>query len=425
MPTRRELLLSGARLGLGGAAYSALGVPGRALASQAGSDRKFIFVFAQGGWDPTRVFADAFDDRAVSMEPGAERGIVGNIAFVDHADRPGVRSFFEANYASTVVFNGVMVRSIAHEICTMLAMTGTTSGMSADWPAAIAGAERDAYTLPHLVLGGPSFPGDLGVAVARTGSNGQLEALSPRRAWSWTDQDLGTLARAPTEGVVDRYMARGAAARTRAARNTSERALVREFEVAQAHLSDMKEPPWSVDFTGGADLDGQIQMAIDVLSMGVSRCITLNTGTGAAWDTHANNDTLQSPLWESTFRGLGQLVKMLRETPGQKEATLADETVVVMLSEMGRTPALNAFLGKDHWPYTSVLLHGAGVAGNRVIGSFDKCYYGRNVDPVSGDDADSGQVLSAEAVGATLLALADLDPAAYGSGVAPICGALA
>ena len=78
-----------------------------------------------------------------------------------------MRTFLEAWHARTVVFNGLMVRSIAHEICTMIAMTGTTSGLRADWPAILAGEERDRYTLPHLVLGGPSFPGDLGVAVLR------------------------------------------------------------------------------------------------------------------------------------------------------------------------------------------------------------------------------------------------------------------
>ena len=48
------------------------GVPGAALATTP-SNRRFVFVTAFGGWDPTRVFAPMFDSPHVSMEPDAER----------------------------------------------------------------------------------------------------------------------------------------------------------------------------------------------------------------------------------------------------------------------------------------------------------------------------------------------------------------
>jgi hypothetical protein len=91
---------------------------------------------------------------------------------------------------------------------------------------------------------------------------------------------------------------------------------------------------------------------------------------------------------------------------------------------MGRTPLLNQTNGKDHWPYTSVLMIGGGLTGGRVVGGFDDAYYGRLVDPSTGDTTDEGEVLSAEAVGATLLAMADIDPEPYVSGVAPLQGVL-
>jgi len=424
MLNRREFLRNGAHLGVGGAVLAAAGLPARSFAATPASGRKFIFVFAQGGWDPTRVFATEYANSAVAMEPDGALATVGNLSFVDHPARPSVRTFFEANHADTVVFNGVMVRSIAHEICTMIAMTGTTSGVSPDWPAAIAGADREAFTLPHLVLGGPSFPGSLGVAVARTGASGQLEALLSRRALGWTDTPVGSTMKAPSEKVVDRWMARRAAARADASRSALERSLTQDYAASLAHLEDLKDLAWSIDFTAGADLDAQAQVAADALSMGVSRCVTLNAGTPGAWDTHTNNDALQSPPWESTFAGLGQLLERLRQTPGTSAATLAEETVVVLLSEMGRTPALNGFAGKDHWPFTSMLLWGDGLVGDRVIGGFDPNYYGFNIDPASGDVSDGGEVLSAEAVGATLLALADVDPAEYVD-VDPIMGVVA
>src|SRR5688572_17013974 len=114
MISRRNLLASSAGL-------AAFGLPSP-VSAISGGGRKLVFVFNPGGWDPTRVFADGFD-LAVDMEPDAERATIGGIGFVDHAARPAVRAFFEAHHARSLVLNGILVRSIAHEICTMIALT--------------------------------------------------------------------------------------------------------------------------------------------------------------------------------------------------------------------------------------------------------------------------------------------------------------
>ena len=165
MHTSRRSFLTSSLAGLGvGLSLGRSLWPGVARAGVGASKRKFIFVFAQGGWDPTRVFAPEFSNGNVAMEAAAERAVAGGLAYVSHPDRPSVDTFMQAWHDRSVVFNGVMVRSIAHEICTMLAMTGTTSGLTPDWPAILADQDRGSFTLPHLVFGGPSFPGNLGVA---------------------------------------------------------------------------------------------------------------------------------------------------------------------------------------------------------------------------------------------------------------------
>ena len=51
---------------------------------------------------------------------------------------------------------------------------------------------------------------------------------------------------------------------------------------------------------------------------------------------------------------------------------LLEETLVVIMSEMGRTPRVNASGGRDHWTYCySVLLAGAGIRGGTVYGASD------------------------------------------------------
>ena len=51
---------------------------------------------------------------------------------------------------------------------------------------------------------------------------------------------------------------------------------------------------------------------------------------------------------------------------------LLDETLVVVLSEMGRTPKINANAGRDHWTFCfSVMLAGAGIRGGTIHGASD------------------------------------------------------
>ncbi len=414
---RRQLLLSSA-------AFAALGLPAASRAVP-GNQRKLVVVFAPGGWDVTRALAPELDNPNVAMEPGAERATAGGLTWVAHPDRPNVDAFFGQHHRETLVLNGVMVRSIAHEICTMIAMTGTSSGTAPDWPAIVADTDRQGYTLPHLVLSGPSFPGDKGVAVARTGLAGQLQGLVSGEVEEWSRLPVAAPDRV-TEAVVDRYLLRRAEARAASFATERERAQVEAFRDSQRKLGELKDLRYGIDFTASLLLADQARVAVDALAQGVSRCVTLSYAgaQGQGWDTHADNDAQQSPLWDELYAGLLQLMVQLRSRPGASAATLADETMVVVMSEMGRTPAINATNGKDHWPYTSAMLVGPGITGDRVVGGFDEAFYGRPIDPGSGDTTESGTVLSAESLGATLLTYCDVDPGPFVSGVEPLRGVL-
>lgn len=382
---------------------------------------KFIFVFAQGGWDATRVFADGFDIPGVSMEAGASRAEIGGISFIDHPSRPSVAQFFSQYYENTLIINGLLVPSIAHEICTMLAMTGTSQGTAPDWASILGEHQRDLYTLPSLVVGGPSFPGPYVEAVARTGVQQQLDHLISGQALTRGDIPVLPL-RAPSERIIDRYMLRRANAEAFNARTLHAQRLADGYHASLEKLTDLKDLQFVMDFTGGASLDAQSDVAIDALSLGVSRVVTISAPGN--WDTHGNNDALQTPLWENTFAGLGILMEKLARTPGEYGTSLADETTVVVLSEMGRTPSLNAQNGKDHHPITSCMLVGPSVTGNRTVGGYDSQFFGQPINPNTAELSTSGQVLSAEMLGATLLHLGGIDHTQYVRGVSPLYGIL-
>ena len=413
-------------LGASGAAAAAAGLtPGRAARAStvSAADRKFIFVVNYGGWDPTRVFATEFDNPAVDMERYAEAGMEGDLLYVAHDDRPSVTEFMQRNAEQVLLVNGILVPSIAHENCLRLSMTGTTATTRSDWPAMIADAASAEYPLPHMVIAGPSFPGALGGVVTRTGSSGQLQGLLSGDIISWSDT--------PTEGpgwraedVMDRYMARRFSAAADGARVARDQALLGALERSHERAQTLKDLLNVMDWSGGTSFANQLKMATDALALGISRCATLSFSY-YGWDTHTQNDLYQSMNFEMLFGGLNDLMDALRVTPGTAGGSLADETVVMVLSEMGRTPQLNGSDGKDHWPYTSAMLVGPGVTGGRSIGGLDSYAYGKLIDFDTGEvDADNGRNLSVDSLGATVLTLAGVDPEEFMPGVPAVTGVL-
>jgi hypothetical protein len=86
-----------------------------------------------------------------------------------------------------------------------------------------------------------------------------------------------------------------------------------------------------------------------------------------AWDTHERNFPI---LRDNHLPHLDQVYSALMQDLDCRG--LLDETLVVLMGEMGRTPKINANGGRDHWTYCySVLLAGAGVRGGSVYGASD------------------------------------------------------
>ena len=85
------------------------------------------------------------------------------------------------------------------------------------------------------------------------------------------------------------------------------------------------------------------------------------------WDTHSNNFTqlkqVNLPNLDQTYAALlGDL----------NDRGMLEETLVVMMSDMGRTPRVNGSAGRDHWTFCySVVFAGAGVRGGTVCGTSD------------------------------------------------------
>ncbi|MBN81380.1 MAG: hypothetical protein CMJ70_14695 [Planctomycetaceae bacterium] len=100
------------------------------------------------------------------------------------------------------------------------------------------------------------------------------------------------------------------------------------------------------------------------------------------WDTHRRNfDILRDHRLPVLDRAYSALCEDL------DERGLLDETLIVVMGEMGRTPKINKFAGRDHWSFChNVLLTGAGVKQGHVYGSSDRIGAYPAADPVGPED---------------------------------------
>jgi uncharacterized protein (DUF1501 family) len=402
--------------------------PARARAASAvsASDRRFIFVTTMGGWDATRVFADLLASKAVDTEPEASATTAHGLTYVDHPDRPSVRAFYESYGDKLCIFNGVYVSSISHGSAIRLMLTGTVTAKESDWATRIAADRGDDFVIPLLVIGGPNFSGANGVHVGRTGLVNQLEGLLNGEIVAEADVPV-VLPSVDGQNRVDEYLAWVAGERQLSPKSDVEAARLNSYSIALERARSLKQLGTDIDLSSDTPFENQCELAARVLNAGLSRCVAIthpDMRKQIEWDSHNVNDESQNGLFESLFSDLIDLQTLLEATPGNVAATLAEETVVVILSEMGRTPYLNGSAGKDHWPYSTLVMYGAGVVGGQAIGEYDDNQIGQTVDLDSGGLSDKGEQIDLTHIGATLLTLAGMDSAAEGLNRDPIMAAV-
>jgi Protein of unknown function (DUF1501) len=111
----------------------------------------------------------------------------------------------------------------------------------------------------------------------------------------------------------------------------------------------------------GRNTAGQrLLMARRLVGAGV-RFVNLTYG---GWDMHANITKSMQNQMPNLDQALSTLIRDLDRTG------LLETTLVMVSSEFGRTPKINATAGRDHWPKVfSVMLAGGGIKGGLIYGS--------------------------------------------------------
>ena len=406
------------RMALTGMALSPLMLRS-APAAPISPERKFLFLFAPGGWDFSYVFAPLFHNTWVDTDPGSTTSEAHGIPFVDAGTRPAVRQFFQDYGDRSCVINGMEVRSITHSVCTRLVFTGTTRPEADDFGSILAAHSTQDRVLPHVILSGPSYGYRYASQVVRMGPDGQLASLLDAR--SLDNMNLETaLPTEDAEAVVQAYLRdRSAAAHAEGHSGWNGR-LNRLHNDTLTKLQALEDG--QVDLTFDQSGTGaQVSHAVRLLSEGLARCVTVQHAGfwDIGWDSHSTN-SYQDSHFQLYFEAVNEAMAALDTATSVSGNRLADEVTVVLISEMGRDPRLNAQQGKHHWTHTSAMLVGSGIQGGQVIGAYNDSVMSSPVDLMSGDVHDSGTYLLPSHLGATLLALGDVDPTPYLGDALPI-----
>jgi hypothetical protein len=102
---------------------------------------------------------------------------------------------------------------------------------------------------------------------------------------------------------------------------------------------------------------------------------------GYSWDSHIHSDDVKKHLLPGLDQSLSALLADL------EERGLLDETLVVCLGEIGRTPRATGTFGRGHWSYCfPAVLAGAGIRGGIVHGRSDKDAAYPAEHPISPED---------------------------------------
>jgi len=252
-------------------------------------------------------------------------------------------------------------------------------------------------TVPHALQSGwlnralgsaaPVGTRQSGVAL---GQNVPLVMRGPAEVTSWSPSKLAGLDEDTLARITDLYardpllsvrLADALAADAMVAQNGRLDAMAQEMAAAPDSPSmSPAASPAPKSLAPGADRYAEIvHAAAGFLRQESGPQVAVFDTTG--WDTHANEGGAEGQL-AGRLAGLDKGLARLREELG---STWKD-TAVLLVTEFGRTAAINGTRGTDHGTATMAFLIGGAVAGGRVIADWPglssrALYQGRDLAP--------------------------------------------
>ncbi len=129
----------------------------------------------------------------------------------------------------------------------------------------------------------------------------------------------------------------------------------------RANIFDTTQlPAKELDRYGRTEFGQHMLVARNMLEAGV-RFVKV---TSYGWDTHGDNFNASASLVPKFDRAFASIIEDLAASG------LLETTLVIAMSEFGRTPRINGHVGRDHWPEAwSIAMAGCGVKAGAVVGA--------------------------------------------------------
>lgn len=207
------------------------------------------------------------------------------------------------------------------------------------------------------------------------------EDLRPPALEFPADLDVDRLSRrAALRGVLDRAVAGAEATRDATMDGHFYNALgLLGSPAVRAAFDISREPAGLRDNYGRTKIGGRCLLARRLVEAG-ARFVLVDYGYdpeyGNLWDNHAVPVQNQPHISEMAKRGYHvagldkAFAALLHDL---RDRGLLESTLVVFMTEFGRTPRINSNGGRDHWgPAGSIFFAGGGVRGGQAIGATDK-----------------------------------------------------
>ena len=341
----------------------------------------FVFVQADGGWDPTS-FCDpkANTSGELVINHWAERDEIrqaGNIAYAPFARNA---AFFEKYHRRMLVINGVDAQTNSHTVGIVHNWSGRNSEGYPTTTALLAAHYAPDLSIPYLSFGGFSATSGL-TRFTRIDNADLLREIADPASQLFSDEDLAAL-----ESYWAATVERLEAAPNLLPGDVRHRAFYRSAfstEGLKAYADaippedelEQEERYPGRDREFDSTLRRQAQLTVLAFKTGVAVSADLWLG---GFDTHSYHD----PDHEWLLGNLTDSVDYLWEYA--EEHGVADRMVVVMGSDFGRTNFYNAGAGKDHWPIGSYLVMEKNQPWTgRAVGETDGLHFAQRVNPRS------------------------------------------
>ena len=366
--SRRDFLRLCGKVGLGVSAPLWFPDAGRAASREpAPYDGPFYVVFnASGGWDTTYLMDPKGVGEINRLYKEGDILTRGNHKFAPNAAhvQGGMsnESFFAEFGSELLVMNGIDYSVNNHSPGERYMATGKLDSLAyPTFAALVAACNGPSCPLAYLTFGNYSNTGNL-VAMSRIPYLPSLQkvanadCIEGRLERPYHDDfALDQIERALKE-QTDACLSREALPRIARAESMLYAAQLNSKSLARV-------TPYIPTTIPKERLFQQAEIALASFKAGV--CVSANLNIGQ-FDSHANNDVDQMKLLPEFLAGIAYLVRRA------EELKIREKLVIIMQSEMGRTPSYNTGNGKDHWSIGSIMFMGKGIVGNRVIGATDE-----------------------------------------------------